>query len=84
MAVTSDPLVMRIEDNVFARNEAKQGGSLRHVGEASAILVRNEFRNNVATDAGGAIWISNEFVLNDPKDNTYTGNRPNDVYIQPE
>ncbi len=76
----SSPL---IEDNTFINNISEFLGGAVSVYVSSPVLRLNIFESNQADDlgGGGAIWSSEDSVLdlNDPDDNTYLDNIPNDI-----
>jgi hypothetical protein len=60
------------------------GGGLLVIENSSPTVVGNEFKDNIAGIEGGAIWVGSKaaLVLNDPDDNTYSGNGPDDIYYE--
>ncbi|MFO7952200.1 MAG: right-handed parallel beta-helix repeat-containing protein [Bacillota bacterium] len=72
-----------LEDNTFTDNKSERGGALV-IYNSEPVLLGNLFESNEASEAegGGALWVSNDSVLelNDPDDNTYDDNIPDDIY----
>ncbi len=75
-----------IEDNSFTGNLSEYLGGGAAVYNSEPIVLRNLFEDNQAkeSDGGGALWVSADSVLelNDPDDNTYSLNEPNDIYTE--
>ncbi len=73
-----------IEDNILIDNLAERLGGGLAVYNSMPVLLRNTFESNTAEgeEGGGAIWVSNdsELDLEDPDDNVYTNNSPNDIF----
>ena len=73
-----------IEDNMFMDNLAERLGGGLAVYNSTPVLLRNAFENNTAEneEGGGAIWVStdSELDLEDPDDNVYTNNNPDDIF----
>ena len=71
-----------IKSNTIRGNTAEAfGGGIRVLGNSSPRVTGNTFENNEAFE-GGAISISSDSTLklNDPDDNTYIGNIPDDIH----
>lgn len=70
-----------ITDNIIIGNNAMMGGGLSANGTSSILVENNEFLDNVAFERGGAIWVpvDSDLFLNDPDNNVYQGNQPDDV-----
>ena len=75
-----------IKGNTISENKADFGAGIHGREEALAVVVGNAFEDNVAQEEGGAIWASGDsrFILRDPDDNFYAGNRPDDVFLDAE
>ena len=73
-----------IRDNIINENNAMWGGGLAATVNSSVIVENNEFVENVATEGGGAIAIAadSELSLNDPDDNSYRNNQPDDIFYE--
>ncbi len=75
-----------IEDNVFTDNLSEYLGGGAAVYNSAPVLIRNTFDNNEAKghEGGGAVWVSadSDLELNEPDDNTYLQNIPNDIYFE--
>ncbi len=75
-----------IEGNIFERNLSDYLGGAMAVYNSVPIVIRNTFENNEAgeLEGGGAIWVSedSELELNDPDDNTYLLNIPDDIFLE--
>ncbi len=73
-----------LEDNTFKENKSDHLGGASAIYNSEPVLLRNIFERNEAGEAegGGALWVSDDSILelNDPDDNTYSENIPNDVY----
>jgi parallel beta-helix repeat protein len=73
-----------IEGNNFTKNESEHLGGAMAVYISSPVLRLNIFESNQAKDVGrgGAIWFSTDSTLelNDPDDNTYLLNLPDDLH----
>jgi len=73
-----------VEDNEFINNISEFLGGAVAVYNSSPVFVLNLFENNQAQDVngGGAIWASadSSLVLNDPDDNIYLQNIPDDLF----
>ncbi len=74
-----------LEDNIFIDNISERLGGGLAVSNSAPVLFRNVFENNIAEDVesgGGAIWFSSdsELKLEEPDDNVYSNNSPNDLY----
>jgi len=46
-------------------------------------LVGNEITGNVADTGGGIYVLRSSLILNDPDDNVYGDNQPDDIYYEP-
>ncbi len=73
-----------IEDNVFIDNISERVGGGLAVNNSAPLLLRNVFESNEARgdEGGGAVWVSgdSELELEDPDDNVYTNNTPDDIF----
>ncbi len=73
-----------VEDNTFTGNKSEHLGGASAIYNSEPVLVKNVFEGNEAGEAegGGALWVSNDSVLelNEPDDNTYSDNIPNDIF----
>ncbi len=73
-----------VEENEFINNISEFLGGAVAVYNSSPVIVLNLFENNQAQDVsgGGAIWASadSSLVLNDPDDNRYLQNIPDDLF----
>jgi len=79
----SSPIV---ENNTFSDNISEYLGGGAVVYNSEPKILRNSFENNRAEDpdgdGGGAIWVSGDSTLDldDPDENIYTGNVPDDIF----
>ncbi|HEY46710.1 MAG TPA: hypothetical protein G4O14_08005 [Anaerolineae bacterium] len=75
-----------VENNIFRENQARLGGAIYASRMATFPVATNEFHLNIASEVGGAIWMSNDStpILRTPDDNTYDQNQPDDVFISDE
>ncbi len=75
-----------IEDNIFAENISDHLGGGAAVYNSSPIFRLNSFEGNDAQgpEGGGAIWVSadSDLDLNDPDDNSYQQNSPDDLVFE--
>lgn len=75
-----------VEDNVFSENISEHLGGGAAVYNSSPIFRLNSFEGNDAQgpEGGGAIWVSadSELDLNDPDDNSYQQNNPDDLVYE--
>ena len=78
-------LISTPENNTISGNRAVTGGGI-DVFDSSPRVVSNEFQNNTAGEDGGGIWVGGEstLILNEPDDNIYSGNQPDDIYYEPD
>lgn len=78
----SSPMV---ENNCIAFNVASLGGGIIVGTGSSPIVVGNAFSNNVA-EIGGGIYLDiwSRLILNDPDNNVYDANQPDDIYYEAE
>ena len=69
-----------IENDVISGNQAEFGGGI-WVGNSSPTISGNTISNNQALN-GGAISVSSDstLILNEPDDNTYSGNQFSDIF----
>jgi|GEM_PF-613192 len=80
--VGSSPI---LENNSFIENNSEFLGGAVAVYDSTPKFVKNIFERNTADAAGGgggAIWISNDSILeiSDPDDNVYAENTPDDIF----
>ncbi len=77
---------LKIEDNHFIQNVSEQNGGAMVLQNSSPYLSFNVFESNKAgaENGGGAIWVSDDSTLefDDPDDNIYKDNQPDDVWYQ--
>ncbi|MFO8191260.1 MAG: right-handed parallel beta-helix repeat-containing protein [Bacillota bacterium] len=75
-----------LDSNTFSDNISEHLGGAAAIYNSTPVFLRNIFENNQAgdPDGGGAVWVSADSVLelNDPDDNTYTMNLPNDLFSE--
>jgi len=73
-----------IEENTFIDNLSERLGGGLAVYNSTPVLLRNVFENNEAEgeEGGGAVWVSGDSALDleDPDDNVYTNNTPDDIF----
>ena len=72
-----------LDSNTFSDNISEHLGGAAAVYNSAPVFLRNIFENNQAGDpeGGGAVWISanSALELNDPDDNSYSMNLPDDI-----
>lgn len=75
-----------LEDNYFINNLSERLGGGLAVYNSAPVLLSNVFESNEAEadDGGGAIWASgdSELELEDPDNNVYTNNIPDDISFE--
>ncbi|MCK4900288.1 MAG: right-handed parallel beta-helix repeat-containing protein [Anaerolineales bacterium] len=76
---------VQIVGNSFSGNRADYGGGVYVTNESTVTITANTFSNNESW-SGGAIRVESDSVLvrNDPDDNVYQNNQPEDVYYHGE
>jgi parallel beta-helix repeat protein len=73
-----------IEANTISGNEAKDvGGGGIFVDGSSFSIEKNTISGNVAVNGGGIFVNNATLIFNDPDDNIYEDNQPDDIYYQP-
>ncbi len=73
-----------LENNSFRENTSEFLGGAVAVYDSAPVFRRNIFENNTAATAGGggAMWVNKDSTLeiNDPDDNSYPGNSPDNIF----
>ena len=74
-----------ISGNTISGNRAVTGGGIRVQENSSPTISGNTISDNQA-ETGGGIWVSGDstLILNEPDDNIYSDNQPDDIYHSPD